>query len=77
MVKGIKVKEVNKQLYKSLAKLWLFPGAILKHYFVSFLIGEIPSNLNNRNSTPGKTANEIWDMAGLRNEWRLKINDDL
>ena len=77
MLKGIRVKEVNSQLQKSFAKLRSFPGATLKHlryYIVPSLIDEIPdrnifhggcNDVNNKNSTPEKIANEIADMAIL------------
>ena len=43
MVKGITIKEVNKQLHNSFAQLRSFPGATLKHlkyYVVPSLIDE-------------------------------------
>ena len=75
MVKGIRMKEVNSQLCNSFAKLRSFPGATLKHlkyYIVPSLIDETPdriilhggcNDVNNKNSTPEKIANEITDMA--------------
>ena len=77
MVKSIRIKEVNSQIQNSLAKLRSFPGGTLKHlryYIVPFLIDEIPdriilhggcNDVNNKNSTPEKNANEIADMAIL------------
>ena len=71
------MKEANKQLHNSFAKLRSFPGATLKYlryYFVSSLVDETLDNIilhrgcndvNNKNSTPEKTANKIGDMAIL------------
>ena len=85
MVKGIRIKEVNSQLQKSFAKLRSFPGAALKHlryYIVPSLIDEIPdrnifhggcNDVNNKNSTPEKIANEIADMAILCRDYG--VND--
>ena len=77
MVKGIKMNEVNSQLQNLFAKLRSFPGATLKHlryYIVSSLINETCdkiilhggcNDVNNKNSTPEKLANEIADMVIL------------
>ena len=77
MIKGIRMKEVNRQLSNSFAKLRSFPRATLKHlkyYIVPSLIDESPDRIilhggckyvNNKNSTPEKIANEIADMAIL------------
>ena len=77
MVKAIRIKEVNSQLWNSYAKLRSFPGGTLKHlryYIVSSLIDETPGRIilhggcddvNNKNSTPEKIANEIEDMVIL------------
>ena len=77
MVKAIRIKEVNSQLRNSYAKLRSFPGATLKHlryYIVSSLIDKTPgriilhggcNDVNNKNSTPEKIANEIEDMVIL------------
>ena len=77
MVKGIRMKEVNSQLRNSFSKLRSFPEATLKHlkyYIVPSLIDETTdriilnggcNDVNNKNSTPEKTANEIADMAIL------------
>ena len=82
MVKGI---EINSQLRNSFAKLRLFPGATLKHlryYIVPSLIDETPdkiilhegcNDVNNKNSTTEKTANEIADMAILCRDYG--VND--
>ena len=71
MAKGIRIKEVNSQLRNSFAKFRSFPGATLKYlkyYVVPSLIDEPPqriilhggcNDVNNKNSTPGKIANEI------------------
>ena len=76
-VKGIRIREVNSQLRNSFAKLRSFPGATLKHlryYIVPSLIDETPNRIilhggstdvNNKNSTPEKIANEIANMAIL------------
>ena len=48
MVKGIRMKEVNRQLRNSFAKLRSFPGATLKHlkyYIVPSLIDETPDRI--------------------------------
>ena len=75
MVKGM--KEINSQLRNSFAKLRSFPGATFKHlkyYIAPSLIEEIPdriilhggcNNVNNKNSTSDKIANETADMAIL------------
>ena len=85
MVKGIRMKEVNSQLRNSFAKLRSFLGATLKHlkyYIVPGLIDETPdriilyggcNDVNNKNSTPEKTANEIADMAILCRDYG--VND--
>ena len=85
MVKGIKMKEVNSQLRNSFAKLRSFPGATLKHlkyYIVPSLIDETPyriilhvgcNDVNNKNSTPEKIANEIADIAILCRDYG--VND--
>ena len=77
MVNGIKMKEVNNQLRNQFVKLRSFPGATLKHlkyYIVPSLIGETPgriilhggcNDVNNKNSTPEKIANEVVDMEIL------------
>ena len=77
MVKGVRMKEVNSQLRNSFAKLKSFPGATLKHlkyYIVPSLIDETPdriilhggyNDVNNKNWTPEKIANEIADMVIL------------
>ena len=76
MVKDIRTKEVNSQLHNSLAKLRLFPGATLNHlkYYVVPSLDGTPdrivldggcNDVNNKNSTLEKTANEIGDMAIL------------
>ena len=71
------MKEVNSQLRNSFAKLRSFPGATLKHlkyYIVPSLIDETPyriilhvgcNDVNNKNSTPEKIADEIADIAIL------------
>ena len=46
IVKGTRMKEVNKQLHKSFAKLGSYRGY---------------NDVNSKNSTPGKTANKIGD----------------
>ena len=77
IVKGIRLKEVNSQLRNSFAKLKSFPGATLKHlkyHVVSSPIDETPdriilhggcNDVNNKNSTTEKIANELADMAML------------
>ena len=87
MVKGIRMKEVNSQLRNSFAKLRSFLGATLKHlkyYIVPGLIDETPdriilhggcNDVNNKYSTPEKTANEIADMAILCRDYG--VNDVL
>ena len=87
MVKSMKMKEVNSQLRNSFAKLRLFPGATLKHlryYIVPSLIDKTPdriilhegcNDVNNKNSTPEKIANEIADMAILCRDYG--VNDVL
>ena len=79
------MKEVNSQLRSSFAKLRSFPGATLKHlkyYIVPSLIDETNdriilhggcNDVNNKNSTPDKTANEIADMAILCRDYG--VND--
>ena len=85
MIKGIRMKEVNSQLRNSFAKLRSFPRATLKHlkyYVVPSLIDESPdriilhrgcNDVNNKNSTPEKIANEIADMAILCRDYG--VND--
>ena len=85
MVKGIRMKELNSQLQNSFAKLISFPGATLKYlkyYIVPSLIDEAPNRIilhggcndvDNKNSTPEKTANEIADMAILCHDYG--VND--
>ena len=85
MVKGIRMKEINSQLCNSFAKLRSFPGATLKHlkyYIVPSLIDESPdriilhggcNDVNNKNSTLEKIANEIADMAILCRDYG--VND--
>ena len=85
MVKGIRMKEVNRQLRNSFAKVRSFPGATLKHlkyYIVPSLIDETPERIilhgecndaNNKNSSPEKTSNEIADMAILCRDYG--VND--
>ena len=77
MIKDSRMKEVNSQLQKSFAKLRSFPGATLNHlkyYVVPSLINETPYRIilrggcidvNNKNSTSEKIANEIGDMVIL------------
>ena len=79
------MKKVNGRLHNSFAKLRSFPGATLKHlkyYVVPSLIDETPNrivlhggcnNVNNKNSTPEKIANEIGDMGILCRDYG--IND--
>ena len=79
------MKEINSQLCNSFTKLRLFPGATLKHlkyYIVPSLINETHdriilhggcNDVNNKNSTPDKTANEIADMAILCRDYG--VND--
>ena len=79
--KGIKMKEAISQLRNSFVKLRAFPGATLKHlkyYIVPSLIDETPdriilhgrcNDVNNKNSTPERTTNEIADMAILCREY--------
>ena len=81
MVKGIRMKEVNSQLRNSFAKLRPFPGATLKHlryYIVPSLIDRTSdriilhggcNDVNIKNSTPEKTANEIADIAILYRDY--------
>ena len=69
------MKEVNSQLRYSSEKLRSFPGTTLKYlkyYIVSSLIDETTdriilhggcNDVNNKNSTPKKTANEITDYG--------------
>ena len=48
MIKGIRIKKVNKQLHNSFAKLRLFLGTVLKHpkyCVVPFLIPKIISRI--------------------------------
>ena len=71
------MKEVNNQLRNQFVKLRSFPGATLKHlkyYIVPSQIDETPdriilhggcNDVNNKNSTPEKTANEVVDMEIL------------
>ena len=85
MVKGIRMKEVNSQLQNSFSKHRSFPGATLKHlryYIVVSLIDKTPNrvilhggcnDVNNKNSTPEKIANEIADMAILCRDYG--VND--
>ena len=83
MVKGIRMKEVNRKLRNSFAKLRSFPGTTLKHlryYIVPSLIDETDRiilqrgcNVNNKNSTPEKIANEITDVAILCRDY--DVND--
>ena len=77
MVKGFKIKEVNKLLCNLFAKLRLFHGVTLKHlnyYVVSSLIKETPSRIisnggcndvNNKKLTSENIANDIGDIAIL------------
>ena len=77
MVKDIKMKEINVQSDNSFAKLEWFSGVTLKHLkncVVPSLIDEIPNRIilygrctdvNNKNLTPEKAANEIGDIAIL------------
>ena len=77
MVKSIRMREVNSQSQNLFGKLRLFPGATLKHLrycIVPSLIDETPNRIilhggcndvNNKNSTPEKIANEIADVAIL------------
>ena len=79
------MKEVNSQLQNSFSKHRLFPGATLKHlryYIVVSLIDKTPNrvilhggcnDVNNKNSTPEKIANEIADMAILCRDYG--VND--
>ena len=79
------MKEINSQLCNSFAKLRSFPGATLKHlkyYIVPSLIDESPdriilhggcNDVNNKNSTLEKIANEIADMAILCRDYG--VND--
>ena len=74
MVKDIGMKEVNKILYNSFAKLRSFPRATLKHlkyYVVPSLIDETSNRIilhgrcndvSKKNSIPENTANEIGYM---------------
>ena len=74
------MKEVNRKLQNSFAKLRSFPGATLKHlryYIVPSLIDETDRiilrgrcNVNNKNSTP---ENEIADVAILCRDYN--VND--
>ena len=85
MVKGIRMKEVNSQLRNSFANLRSFPGATLKHlkyYIIPSLIDETPdriilhggcNDVNNKNSTPEKTANQIAGMVILCRDYG--VND--
>ena len=85
MATGIRMKEVNTQLLNSFAKLRSFPGATLKHlkyYIVPSLIDKTPdriilhggcNDVNYRNLTPEKIANEIADMAILCRDYG--VND--
>ena len=84
MVKGIRMKEVNSQLQNSFAKLRSFPGATLKHlryYIVTSLVDETPDRIilhggckdvDKKNSTPEKIANEIADTAILCRDYGVK-----
>ena len=77
------MKEVNRKLQNSFAKLRSFPGATLKHqryYIVPSLIDKTDRiilrgrcNVNNKNSTPEKIANEITDVAILCRDY--DVND--
>ena len=78
------MKEVNRKLRNSFAKLRSFPGTTLKHlryYIVPSLIDETDriilhrgcNNVNNKNSTPEKIANEITDVAILCRDY--DVND--
>ena len=79
------MKEVNSQLRNSFAKLRSFPGATLQHlkyYIAPSQIDETHdriilhggcNDVNNKNSTPEKTANEIADMAILCRDYG--VND--
>ena len=79
------MKEVNRQLRNSFAKLRSFPGAALKHlkyYIVPSPIDETSDRINlhggcndanSKNSTPEKIANEIADMAILFRDYG--VND--
>ena len=85
MVKGIRMKHVNSQLRNPFAKLRLFPRATLKHlryYNVPSLVNETAdkiilhggcNDVNNKDSNPEKTANEIADMAILCRDYG--VND--
>ena len=85
MVKGIRMKEVNSQLRNSFANLRSFPRATLKHlkyYIVPSLKDETPdriilhggfNDVNNKNSTPEKTANQTADMVILCRDYG--VND--
>ena len=77
MVKDIRMKEVNTQLRNSFAKLRSFPGATLEHlkYYIHpsqidetldrIILHGGRNDVNNKNSTPEKTANKTADMAIL------------
>ena len=79
------MKEVNSQLRNSFAKLRSFPGATLQHlkyYIAPSQIDETHdriilhggcNDVNNKNSTPEKIANEIADMAILCRDYG--VND--
>ena len=58
VVKGIRMKEVNKQLHNFFAKLSSFPGATLKHLKCCV----VPSLID---KLIAKIANEIGDMVVL------------
>ena len=78
IVNDIRIKDINKKLHDSFAKLRSFPGALLKHlkyYVVPFLIDEFPdrnilhggcNGVNKINSAPEKIANEIKDIFQMR-----------
>ena len=79
------MKHVNSQLRNPFAKLRLFPRATLKHlryYNVPSLVNKTAdkiilhggcNDVNNKDSTPEKTANEIADMAILCRDYG--VND--
>ena len=87
MVKGIKMKEVNKDGKNSLEKLRPFPRLALKYsryYVVSSLIDKTPvrtifhggcSDLNGISSTPEKIAKEIRYMKKLSRGY--DVNDTI
>ena len=87
MVKGIRMKEIDSHIQNSFGKLRSFPAATLKplkyYAVVPSLIDEASdriilyggcNDVNNKNSTPEKVANEIGDMAKLCRGYGLMIS---